>query len=218
MIHICEKTAANLPPIETIINLSAEACPVAWALQVAAAARADSCGKGTFCRDGINQIWQIIRDITIDKGKNGDLELLKELCDTVLLAADCELSVKSAQWISASLTNHSEEWNAHLTRKRCSALVCGAYYTVHVNPSKCTGCNQCVSVCPANAIAGGQGLIHIVDNGICTRCGSCFEACPEDAFMKAGAVKPRCPETPVTVGSFSEGARRRRRPGGALSE
>ena len=213
MINICEKTATDLPQIEAIINLEDGACPVAWALNVAAAARADSCGKGAFCRDGINQLWQIIRDITIDKGKNGDLELLKELCDMILLAADCALSVKSAQLILASLSSHSEEWNAHLTRKRCSALVCGAYYTVHVDPAKCSGCNQCVSICPEQAIAGDHGLIHVVDNETCTRCGACFSVCPEDALMKAGAIKPRCPEVPIVVGSFSEGARRRRRPG-----
>lgn len=214
MIHICEKTAAGLSEIEEIINLSEDSCPVAWALKVSEAARLNSCGKGTLCRDGINQLWQIIRDITIDKGKNGDLELLKELCDMILLASDCELSTKTAQLISSSINNHSEEWNAHLTRKRCSALVCGAYYTVHVDPAKCTGCNQCSSVCPAKAIAGEQELIHVVDNEICTRCGACFTICPEHAFVKAGAIKPRCPEHPVAVGSFSEGARRRRRPGG----
>lgn len=214
MIHICEKTAAGLPEIEEILILADGSCPVQWAFGVAEAARSNSCGKGTLCRDGINQLWQIIRDITIDKGKNGDLELLKELCNMILLAADCELSSKTAQLILSSINNHREEWNAHLTRKRCSALVCGAYYTVHVDPSKCTGCNQCVSVCPVKAIAGEQGLIHVVDNELCTRCGACFDACPEDAFMKAGAIKPRCPESPVAIGSFSEGTRRRRRPGG----
>ena len=214
MINICEKTAADLPQIETIINPVDGTCPVAWALGVAEAARSNTCGKGTLCRDGINQLWQIIRDITIDKGKNGDLELIKELCDMILLAHDCELSAKLAQLISASLNSHSEEWNAHLTRKRCSALVCGAYYTVHVDPSKCTGCSQCVPICPVKAIAGDQGLIHVVDNELCTRCGACFTICPEHAFVKAGAMKPRCPQSPVAVGSFSEGARRRRRPGG----
>ncbi|MDF3000363.1 MAG: hypothetical protein K0Q48_482 [Bacillota bacterium] len=214
MMSICEKTGTVLPEMNEIFNRADETCPVDWALNVAASARLESCGKGTLCRDGINQIWQIIRDITIDKGKNGDLELLKELSDMILLAADCELSGKTALLIQTSLSTHSDEWNAHLTRKRCSALVCAAYYTVHVDPSKCSGCNQCASVCSVKSIAGEQGLIHVVDNELCTRCGACFDICPEHAFLKAGAMKPRCPESPIAVGSFSEGVRRRRRPGG----
>ena len=74
-----------------------------------------------------------------------------------------------------------------------------------------------MSVCPAGAVSGGEGLISVVDTARCTHCGQCFAACPAGAFTKAGMVKPALPEAPVPVGSFSAeagGGRRRRRRGG----
>ena len=215
MIRNCEKTAQSLPPVAEMEQLAEGVCPVDWARTVAKTAWEANCGQGTFCRDGLAQVFTIIDDIARDKGRSGDLELLAELCGDIVAMADCELSVGCAQRVLASLEGHRAEWEAHLDRKRCTALVCRGCYTVHVDPAKCTGCGQCMAVCPDGCIAGGEGMIHVVDSSACSRCGKCFEACPAGAFMKAGAVKPRVPEAPVPVGSFSTGAtRRRRRPGG----
>lgn len=213
MKQICEMTGINLPNINGILNLPDGDCPVDWSLKVADSASLASCGKGTMCRDGMIQIRQIIKDITLDKGRNDDLDLLKELCEIIILANECELSKDAATLIQASLSNHSSEWLGHLTKKKCSSLVCGAFYTVHVSPEKCSGCNKCVAICPVGAIAGDKGLIHLVDNNLCTRCGICFNECPDDAFIKAGTIKPKCPEEPIPVGSFAEAPKRRRRPG-----
>jgi NADH-quinone oxidoreductase subunit F len=43
----------------------------------------------------------------------------------------------------------------------------------------------CGKQCPAVAIEGGKGLIHVIDQEKCTKCGSCLEVCP----ARFGAVK-----------------------------
>lgn len=213
MIKSCEMTAAVLPGVEEIRNPAEGLCPVDWARTVLETARESLCGKGTLCRDGITQLWRIVDDISRGKGRSGDLDLLEDLCGVIETAGDCELAVGCAQRTRASVECHGEVWNAHITRRKCDALACRGCYTVHVDAAKCTGCGACASVCPERCIAGGEGLIHVVDSESCTRCGACFAACPAEAVIKAGAVKPRCPEEPVPVGAFGGGGtvRRRRR-------
>lgn len=211
----CDKKHDFLPPMEEVINRGEELCPVAWALDLMTKARAEACGRDVMCRDGLNQIVHILSDDVRGRGETDDLELLKDLLGVIAEQAGCDMARYAANCVLKSIELNVEEWEMHIKRKRCTALYCKSYYTVHVSPEKCTGCGKCLSVCPAGAIAGGEGLIHVVDNDKCTRCGACFEACPDEAFIKAGGVKPRVPESPVPVGSFQAGGglRRRRRGG-----
>lgn len=127
MIKNCDKTAELLPSIDEILNKADNVCPVKWAVDVAETAMRSSCGKGTFCRDGLKQLYLIGRDITLNKGSMEDIELLQELCNTMLPAADCELSARCIELFKASLDNHYNDWTAHILRKRCKAGVCEAF-------------------------------------------------------------------------------------------
>ena len=54
----------------------------------------------------------------------------------------------------------------------------------------CTGCGECVHICPVDALAlsdDGENRL-VVDQDRCTRCGLCAERCPEDAIVMARAV------------------------------
>ncbi len=205
----CKEKAALLPSMDEIINKAPEVCPVDWALKVVEQARRDACGKTVPCRDGLWQIIRIVEDGTNGLGESEDLELLKELLDA-LVTLGCELTAEAAKRVLKSIELYSEEWEMHIKRKRCTALVCKSYYTVYADPAACTG-NEDLTVCPEGAIAGGAGLISVVDEEKCTKCGKCLEKYPE-VFKKYGAIKPRLPEAPVAVGSFNaEGGRRSRR-------
>ena len=127
MIKNCAKTAEILPSVDEILNKPDDVCPVQWAVSVAELAMKNSCGKGTFCRDGLKQLYLIGYDITQNKGTMDDIELLQELCKTMYIAADCELSGKCVELYKASLETHYNEWTAHVTRKRCKAGVCTAF-------------------------------------------------------------------------------------------
>lgn len=124
MIKNCERTAEILPSMEEILNKADHICPVQWAVDVAELAMKNSCGRGTFCRDGLKQLYLIGKDITLNKGTMEDIELLQELCRTMFLAADCELSSTAIALFQASLNNHYDDWTGHVLRKRCKAGVC----------------------------------------------------------------------------------------------
>ena len=53
--------------------------------------------------------------------------------------------------------------------------------TAIVNPDKCTGCQRCTFLCPAEAIFMGEDTAEI-DRSKCTGCGRCVPECPEDAI------------------------------------
>lgn len=127
MIKNCAKTAEILPSIDEIVSKADNVCPVKWAVDVAELAMKNTCGKGTFCRDGLKQLYLIGKDITENKGSMDDIELLQELCKTMYIAADCELSGRAIELFKASLDLHYTDWTAHILRKRCKAGQCEAF-------------------------------------------------------------------------------------------
>ena len=49
-----------------------------------------------------------------------------------------------------------------------------------VDQEKCTGCGQCVDVCPIEAIELDNGMAVISDE--CIECGACVDTCPTEAI------------------------------------
>ena len=206
MKRLCEITA----------QLAEGTCPVCQAARIARQAHKSVCGHGTFCRDGMYQLYLIPEDISNGRGSVEDLDLLKDCCELIITANECELSVRTAELVKASLESHYDEWYDHLTRKRCKAMECPACYTLYIDPALCNGCGKCVSAAPDGAVAGGEGMIHVIKKDLLEMKSSDFAAvCPVGAIKKAGLVKPPIPTDPVPVGSFGAaaagGGRRRRR-------
>jgi len=50
-----------------------------------------------------------------------------------------------------------------------------------VNQEKCTGCGECVQVCPVGAISISDGKARIESN-LCSQCGICVQACSVGAI------------------------------------
>ena len=75
--------------------------------------------------------------------------------------------------------------------------------TYYIDPDKCRACMMCAKRCPMDAIAGGKGLVHVVDQEACIKCGTCLEACPPrfGAVQKVvGAPPPdTVPDEPVPI-------------------
>lgn len=214
MIKNCEMTAAGLPSVDEIINKVENVCPVQWAADVAHKAHQATCGHDVFCRDGLNQLYLIIKEISNDRGSVEDLDFLRELCDTIMLGAGCELAYKAAELVKASLDTWADDWRDHLVRKKCAAFQCAPFYSLYIDPAACTGCGECLKHAPEGAVLGGEGMIHVIKKDAELKTDAFMNCCPAAAIKKAGMVKPPLPPEPVPVGSFGAGAaggRRRRR-------
>lgn len=55
---------------------------------------------------------------------------------------------------------------------------------VSVRYQDCTGCGDCVSVCPNDAIII-QNSVATIDHAVCDGCCACIDACPEGAIQSA---------------------------------
>jgi len=133
----CNQFVELLPGQGEITDKAEDVCPVDWALKIADKARLNNCGKSVMCRDGMNQMYTIILDITTEKGRPKDVELLRDICTVIKESQGCDIAAKAAMLIDESIRLYGEEWDAHTRRKRCTALVCEKYYTVHILTEKC---------------------------------------------------------------------------------
>jgi len=50
-----------------------------------------------------------------------------------------------------------------------------------VDPAKCTGCEDCVEVCPPQCISMADGRAAIEER-FCEECGECVDECEEGAI------------------------------------
>lgn len=52
---------------------------------------------------------------------------------------------------------------------------------ISLNPLKCTGCTNCIKLCPTEAIRVKNGKARIIESK-CIHCGTCVHVCPFNAF------------------------------------
>jgi len=138
----------------------------------------ESCGKCLPCREGLRQMHKILTNITEGKGKEGDIELLEVLSETAIEASLCALGKTAPNPFLSTLRYFREEYEAHISEKRCVALSCKELIAYYIDPEKCQACMICFKKCPVEAIDGARKTIHIIDQEKCTRCNTCFEVCP----------------------------------------
>jgi len=157
----------------------------------------ESCGKCIPCREGIEQMLEILTYITEGKGEEGDIELLEELSEVIRDTSLCALGGTAPNPVSSTIRYFRDEYEAHIKEKRCPAGVCKALISYYIQPDKCQACLICLRNCPAEAIIGGKNEVHVIDQSKCTKCGVCLDVCPErfGAVVKISgeAVPPPLP-------------------------
>ncbi len=141
----------------------------------------ESCGKCTTCREGLKQLGSIIDRICDGKGKDGDLELLADLSQTVSEASLCALGQTAPNPLLSTLRYFKEEYQEHIHDKKCRAKVCKALISYSIVSENCTGCMICAKKCPEQAITGKKKEVHVLDDAKCIRCGICMDVCTYDA-------------------------------------
>jgi NADH:ubiquinone oxidoreductase subunit F (NADH-binding) len=148
--------------------------------------RNESCGKCTPCRQGLPTLLQVLSNITNGKGKEGDIELLQEICETLKDAALCGLGQTAPNPVLSTIKYFRDEYELHIREKRCPAHVCRGLIRYVVDEEKCLkdghGCDVCRKNCPDNAIVGELNYAHRINPDLCTKCGLCHELCRFEAI------------------------------------
>ena len=143
----------------------------------------ESCGKCVPCRLGIDRMLEIITDITEGRGKPEQIGLLEDLGDTISLTSLCGLGKTAANPVLTTLRYFRDEYEAHISHKKCPAGVCRELITYGIDPEKCTCCGICRKSCPHGAVIGKKKKIHSIDIQLCQKCGICRSECKFDAVM-----------------------------------
>jgi len=137
----------------------------------------ESCGKCPFCRIGTLRMLEILERISNGEGKEGDLELLEELAESIKRASLCGLGQTAPNPVLTTIRYFRSEYEAHIYEKKCPAKKCQALITYEVIPEKCPGCGLCARYCPAEAITGERKKPYIIDKEKCIHCGLCMSVC-----------------------------------------
>jgi len=142
----------------------------------------ESCGKCTPCRVGTKRILEILERICGGEGREGDIELLENLCSHVSQDSLCGLGQGAPNPVVSTLRHFRDEYEAHIYDKKCPAKVCKALIRFQILESVCTGCTVCARNCPVNAISGERRSPHFINPDICVRCGICVQVCNFNAI------------------------------------
>lgn len=143
----------------------------------------ESCGKCTPCREGLQQMGEILNRICEGGGKEKDIKLLYDLSQVMVETSLCGLGLTAANPVLSTLQYFRVEYEAHIKEKKCPAKFCKGLISFSILPEKCTGCGACVRVCPVDAIAGEKKKPHQLDGDKCVKCRACYEACKFDAVI-----------------------------------
>jgi NADH:ubiquinone oxidoreductase subunit F (NADH-binding)/(2Fe-2S) ferredoxin len=141
----------------------------------------ESCGKCTPCREGLPALHETLSRICNGEGKEGDIEFLEELSETISATSLCQLGGTAGNPVLSTIRYFRDEYEAHIKQKRCPAGHCKALITYSIDKDACTGCTLCALKCPADAITGERKQTHTIDPSKCIKCGICYEVCNFDA-------------------------------------
>lgn len=166
-----------------MVVMDKNVCMVEMARYFVAFTNDESCGKCTSCREGSQALLETLTKICNGEGKEGDIELLKDLGEAIKDSSQCGLGQSLPNPVLSSLEHFEDEYQAHISEKRCPAGVCKALITFNIDEENCKGCRLCAKSCPQEAITGEAKEVHIINQEKCIKCGVCADVCKFEAVF-----------------------------------
>ncbi|HEX4859093.1 MAG TPA: NADH-quinone oxidoreductase subunit NuoF [Usitatibacteraceae bacterium] len=102
-----------------VIVMDETTCMVKAAERLAYFYFEESCGQCTPCREGTGWLYRIINRLEHGQGRQEDLDLLLSLADQIQGRTICALGDAAAMPVRAFVKNYREEFEYHVTHKRC---------------------------------------------------------------------------------------------------
>lgn len=167
-----------------MIVLDEDNCMVDMAKYFVNFLKEESCGKCTPCREGLIQMSDMLEDISGGRGTIHDIEKLEELAWAVSETSLCQLGAAAPNPVLTTIRYFRDEYESHLSEKRCPAHVCRPLLTYSINRDVCSGCTLCMQNCPQGAVEGMQKQAHRIVEERCSKCGICYEVCKFDAVVR----------------------------------
>ncbi len=143
----------------------------------------ESCGKCVPCREGTKRMLEILERIVAGNGTPEDLELLEELASTITDTALCGLGKSAALPVMSTLKLFRQEYEEHVTERKCVSQTCTAMRRYDIDPALCKGCSKCARSCPVDAISGKVREPFVINPEKCIKCGACESTCPFGAVF-----------------------------------
>jgi NADH:ubiquinone oxidoreductase subunit F (NADH-binding)/(2Fe-2S) ferredoxin/ferredoxin len=141
----------------------------------------ESCGRCNSCRDGLSAMHEVLTRISEGKGRETDIDFLKELSEAIKDFSLCALGGTAPNPVLTTLKYFEDEYKAHIFDKTCPAKVCKELIEYSISKENCTGCMLCRKRCPVEAITGEKKQLHVIDPEKCIKCGVCYDSCRFDA-------------------------------------
>ncbi len=115
--------------------------------------QSESCGKCIPCRLGTSQLLEILTRITQGRGRIEDLDVMKDLGETIIKTSLCGLGQTAPKPVLSTLKYFLKEYEDHILEKRCVGATCDSMVI-----------SACQHACPAGidvpnyvaAIAAGK--------------------------------------------------------------
>ena len=121
-------------------------CPIAVQLSFLQSSRSQTCGKCVPCRDGLEQVENMMRQILEGNADMDTFNNMVELAEIIQDTADCAIGYEAANIVLQSVELFRDEYMSHIQNHRCQAEIGQKV--------------PCISYCPANVdIPGYIALI-----------------------------------------------------------
>jgi NADH-quinone oxidoreductase subunit F len=111
--------AGSMAGSGAIVVLDDRTCMVQLALRVSEFYRHESCGKCTPCREGTKWGVDILRRIELGEARQGELDLLLNVCDRILGNCLCPLGDAMAMPVASYVTRYREDFQRHIDEGGC---------------------------------------------------------------------------------------------------